>query len=770
MSGDRAPATDGAAIETARDERRLLGRGLWLVALLCAGIVVAGLAYTVAHAASVERSRLAREFNGRVALSASTTGQLLATSRQQTSAQAESLLAGPRAGVAKALKVYTTGSPPNEPSIVYGRGGTVLAELPAGALGRQLATDPAVRRGISSHAGGFTDAFPGPGHTEMFATVAPFQAPGGWRVIVNAGPLSLIAGIVDGYLRTGPGVGGARAYIIDGHGVIVAGTGRERPGQPVADRGLRAALTRSDQGEVSGHRFAARPIGGGSNWRVVFVTTTRQLYAPLASGIRSSWILFGFMVAAVLGVVALLAFGARRSAALVRTEARAQAAEVLAYERLHDELTGLPNRNLFLDRLEVALAAAARLPGIVAVLLIDLDRCKRVNDSLGHTLGDDLLRTVAKRLSDALHETDTVSRFGGDEFLVLAPSVFDERHALLLAERLQATIGEPIRLGGHEVHMTASIGVALDPGGEDAGDPATIIRNADTAMYRAKSTPGNHVEVFDDELHRRAVGRLATEVALREAINTDRLVLHYQPIVELPGRTIRGAEALIRWNRSDGGLVMPSEFIGVAEESGLIVPTGEWVLGRACADLAAWRADGLVGDDFVLSVNLSSRQLEAPGLPALVAGSLERHGCPPSSLCLEITETAVLAQLDGAAGALEKLKEVGVLIAVDDFGTGYSSLTHVTRLPIDELKVDQSFTRHLDREREIAIVSAVATLAGRLGLLGVAEGIETEAQAERVVELGYTLGQGFLFARPEPEQAFRLRLRAAAEPDGVARV
>ena len=769
MSGDRAPATDGGGLRTTGDERRLLGRGLSLVALLCAGLVVAGLAYTVAHAASVERSRLAREFTGRVALSASTTGQLLATSQKQTSAQAESLLAGPPNGIGKALKVYAAGSPPNEPSIVYGAGGAVLAELPAGTLGRRLAGDGAIRRALAG-AGGFTDVFQGPGQMPMFATVAPYRALGGWRVLVNAGPLSLVTDIVAGYLRTGPGVPGARAYIVDGHGVIVAGTGTERPGQLIADHRLRAELARTNQGEVSGRRFAARPIGGGSSWRVVFVTTTRQLYGPLASGIHSSWVLFGFMTTAVLGVLALLAFGVRRSAALVRSEARADAAEVLAYERLHDELTGLPNRNLFLDRLEVALVTAGRQPGIVAVLLIDLDRFTRVNDSLGHTLGDDLLRAIAARLSTALHDTDTVSRFGGDEFMVLAPNVFDERHAVLLAERLQATIGEPIQLDGHEVHMTASIGIALDPGGEDAGDPGTVIRNADTAMYRAKSSPGNHIQVFDDELHRRAAGRLATEVALREAITGGRLVLHYQPIVELPGRTIRGAEALIRWDRGDGGLVMPGEFIGVAEESGLIVPTGEWVLGRACADLAAWRADGLVPDDFVLSVNLSSRQLEAPGLPALVAGILDRAGCPPRSLCLEITETAVLSQLEGAAGTLAELKAVGVLIAVDDFGTGYSSLTHVTRLPIDELKVDQSFTRHLDREREVAIVSAVATLAGRLGLLGVAEGIETEAQAERVTELGYTLGQGFLFARPEPEEAFRTRLRQAADPEGLARV
>jgi diguanylate cyclase (GGDEF)-like protein len=399
-------------------------------------------------------------------------------------------------------------------------------------------------------------------------------------------------------------------------------------------------------------------------------------------------------------------------------------------------------------------------------MFLDVDRFKRINDSLGHELGDELLRSLAGRLSATVRSTDTVSRFGGDEFVILCQDVLDEADAAALAERLHAATREPFSLAGSDVHMTACIGIALGTGPLAGADANALIRHADTAMYRAKLQPDVHTQVFDEQLHRGAVRRLETEVALRAAIPRDELTLHYQPIVELPSGELRGAEALVRWNRPGSGLVAPAEFIGIAEESGLIIPIGEWVLSRAGRDLAAWRNQQLVADDFTLSVNLSPRQLVSPNLADTFRKLLERTGCPAESICVEITESAVMANLEQAQAALIALKGIGVRLSIDDFGTGYSSLAYVANLPIDELKVDRSFIEHLEGDREAAIVATIATLARTLGVAGVAEGIETEYQAGYVAELGYTLAQGYLFARPQPDAAFRgwLLKRAQRRP------
>jgi diguanylate cyclase (GGDEF)-like protein len=391
-------------------------------------------------------------------------------------------------------------------------------------------------------------------------------------------------------------------------------------------------------------------------------------------------------------------------------------------------------------------------------MFLDVDRFKRVNDSLGHELGDELLRTLAARLGATIRGGDTVSRFGGDEFLILCPDVEGELEALALADRLHAAASEPIALAGRDVHMTACIGIALADGPLAEAGAETLIGSADTAMYRAKLTAGLHTQVFDEQLHHGAVHRLETEVALRAAIGRDELTLHYQPIVELPGGEIRGAEALVRWNRPGSGLTSPLEFIDLAEESGLIVPIGEWVFGRAARDLADWRRQGLMPDDFTLSVNVSPRQLVSANLADTFRDLLERTGCPANAICIEITESALIANLDQAHMALRALKRVGLQVAIDDFGTGYSSLAYVANLPIDELKLDRSFIERLDSERDLAIVSTISSLAKALGVAGVAEGIESEEQAAKATELGYALGQGYLFARPEPESAFRSRL------------
>ena len=426
----------------------------------------------------------------------------------------------------------------------------------------------------------------------------------------------------------------------------------------------------------------------------------------------------------------------------------------LAHQAMHDQLTGLPNRALFYDRLRQAVARVGRSGDTLAVLFCDLDRFKIVNDSLGHDAGDKLLCQVAARLEDVLRAGDTAARFGGDEFVVFCENIDGEQDAVRIADRLAAALDRPFQLGAEEVFVHWSVGIALT---RDATTrPEALIRDADAAMYRAKERGGNLYEVFDANMRARAVHRLTIENALHRALERNELVVHYQPQVKMTTGGLVGVEALVRWEHPDRGLLGPIEFIGPAEETGLIHELGAVVLRAACGQLAAWQsADPKRA--LQMSVNLSARQCYHPDLVGVVAKAIEESGIDPSGLCLEVTETALMDELDAMNAVLTELKNLGLTLAIDDFGTGYSSLRALQNLPFDVVKIDRSFVSDVASTDEgAAIAAAVVSLAHALGLTAVAEGIETIGQVERMRGLGCDLGQtgiraaqGYYFSKPQ---------------------
>ncbi len=431
------------------------------------------------------------------------------------------------------------------------------------------------------------------------------------------------------------------------------------------------------------------------------------------------------------------------------TERRA-IAERLEHAAIHDPLTGLPNRVLFMDRLEHALAVAARRRRRVAVAFLDLDRFKFVNDSLGHAAGDQLIVAVAGRLRAALRPSDTVARFGGDEFVVLCDDVAGEDAALEIASRMSEAVSRPVLLPEGEVFVTASLGVAVSTGADETAE--SLVRDADTAMYRAKEQGRARTEVFDERTHQRAVYQLRTGNDLHRALARGEFQVHYQAIVDVVSGDVAGFEALARWQHPTRGLILPGEFIALAEETGLIVPLGAWVLEEACRQVAAWqsgRSEGVA--PLFVSVNLSPRQLAEPALPAEVARILQHTGIDPDCVSLEITESTLMHDAESAISTLRALRALGVHLSVDDFGTGFSSLSYLKRFPVEALKVDRSFVDGLGREAgDSAIVTAVITLAHALGLRAVAEGVETDVQLGELRALHCDMAQGYLFSKPEP--------------------
>jgi diguanylate cyclase (GGDEF)-like protein/PAS domain S-box-containing protein len=417
---------------------------------------------------------------------------------------------------------------------------------------------------------------------------------------------------------------------------------------------------------------------------------------------------------------------------------------------VHDPLTGLPNRVLFVDRLEHALSRLGRRDSLAAILFLDLDHFKLVNDSLGHHIGDELLAAAAPRLKQALRLSDTVARFGGDEFGILLEDITSERDAIETAERIAAIFAKPFVLSGSEHFVTSSIGIAMARGGEKADE---LIRDADAAMYRAKDHGRARYEVFDEGMRGRAIERLRVENDLRRALERGELRLEYQPVVSLHNFSIVGVEALLRWRHPQRGEIPPSEFIPIAEENGLIEPIGRWVLEQACRQAAQWYQARPDAAPLTMSVNLSAVQVTRRSLPDTVAGILRATGLDPACLCLEITETVMVRDAEGLGEALEALKSLGVRLVLDDFGTGYSSLSYLTRLPLDVLKVDRSFVDGLGSEpRDTAITETIIAMSRALSLDVVAEGVETDDHVRELTRLGCSLAQGFHFSRAVPPE------------------
>ena len=431
---------------------------------------------------------------------------------------------------------------------------------------------------------------------------------------------------------------------------------------------------------------------------------------------------------------------------------RKRVEEALEHQALHDDLTRLPNRLLLVDRLSHSLARTDRTDHNLAVLFLDLDRFKLVNDGLGHVVGDQLLVEVAQRLQHAVRGSDTVARFGGDEFVIVREDVHDVSEAIEFAERVAAILHEPIAVSGREIYATTSIGIAI--GGQNAS-AEQLLRDADAAMYRAKDLGRARIELFSHELQQRVAARLDLESALRQAIDRDELELLYQPIVRLADGRVVGAEALLRWHREGHGVVLPADFIPVAEETGLIVPIGTWALEHALTELRALTRSRDAADWPLLAVNLSALQLRLPTSIEMVRNAIRTSGVDPSMLSLEITESALMDDIDVSARAMHALRDLGVRLAVDDFGTGSSSLAYLKRLPVDSLKIDRSFIAGLPSDlHDRSITQAIITLGSSLGLAIVAEGVETVEQWIALDELGCTVGQGFLWSPPIPAAAF----------------
>ena len=425
--------------------------------------------------------------------------------------------------------------------------------------------------------------------------------------------------------------------------------------------------------------------------------------------------------------------------------ARRTAQDQLTHQVLHDTLTGLPNRILLFDRLRQSLERAKRLPGSVVVIFVDLDGFKMVNDSMGHDAGDELLKEISSRLVSAVRPSDTVARLGGDEFVVVCETLPDESEATSIARRIEESVSAPCFLESGEARVTASLGIVF--ASPHHTEPDTLIREADTAMFLAKSRGKDRHEVFDEALRRRSEAKLRTQDKLSRAIEDDRLFLEYQPIVSMETGALRGVEALLRYQDPISGVMFPSAFVDIAEESGLILSLGTWALEEACRQTASWRSD--YQSNINVTVNLSPRQAARPRLLETVMNALETTALEPSGLCLELTESVLMEATDTTVKTLEALRDAGISLGIDDFGTGYTSVTYLRRFPVEFLKIDRSFVEGLPGRRDdAAIVRAVIGLSKGMGLVTIAEGVETEEQRQFLHEAGCEEAQGYYFGRP----------------------
>ena len=427
--------------------------------------------------------------------------------------------------------------------------------------------------------------------------------------------------------------------------------------------------------------------------------------------------------------------------------AQIAAEQALVQQALHDSVTGLANRVALMDRLQQAMVSLERRPGRVGLVFVDLDDFKDVNDAFGHDAGDRVLVEVGRRLSEVARRADTVARLGGDEFVLLLSYLHDDADVRLICDRVAKAIRAPLKVDARELQVTGSVGVVTTD--DPLMDPGELVRRADVAMYAAKRAGRNRFELFDPDAHTPSESRSGLAVELSGAIGRGELFVLYQPLFRLEDGALSGAEALVRWRHPQRGIVPPADFIPLAEERGMIGEIDSFVLDEACRQLAAWQAAGEVSDEFVISVNVSGRQLRDRELVDRVAASLERHGIAAARLCLEITETALIGELGDANRVLESLSALGVRLALDDFGTGYSTLVHLQELRADILKIDRSFISRLGKgSRDSEIIAAVTAMAHALGMTVVGEGIETDSQLDNLVAMACDEGQGYVFAPP----------------------
>jgi diguanylate cyclase (GGDEF)-like protein len=476
------------------------------------------------------------------------------------------------------------------------------------------------------------------------------------------------------------------------------------------------------------------------------------------------------VVGALSALYLLMLWMAGRADRILRKQEAQRVAneERIRYQAYHDLLTGLPNRTSFAEHLEEAMRRSKRFGWSVALMFLDLDRFKRVNDSLGHEAGDELLRIVASRLKTCIRETDILFRMGGDEFTVLLENVRTPEEVAAVAARMLSTVAQPAEIAHHELTPTASIGIAIYPRDDQRGE--RLVKAADAAMYRAKDVGRNRYAFFTQEMTERVESQLRLEADLERALKNGEFVLHYQPRVSTATRRVVSIEALLRWNKPQAGLVAPGGFVPLLEESGLIVPVGAWVLRTACRQAKVWQETGLPG--MRISVNISSRQFRNEALVETIRDALESSGLAPECLELELTESLLVESAENAVTIMQRLKALGVTLSIDDFGTGYSSLNYLKRFPIDCLKIDSSFVHDLHSSaKDAAIVEAISALAKSLGIGLVAEGVEEVRQADFLRARYCTELQGFLFSHPlaadEIVDAVRRLAPASEETAGV---
>ena len=547
--------------------------------------------------------------------------------------------------------------------------------------------------------------------------------------------------------------GGDRVRLAAGAGVLSRAAGVDVEDLPVEDRLLTGWVLAGDEPVAvwewaSERRFDAAAL------------RSRGLRSTAAAGIRGRMGAFGAIAVHAPDVGAFSAEDAQwlQSAADLLASAldRERSDALVRHQSLHDALTGLPNRALFYDRVGHAFARADRDGNDVAVLLLDVDQFKTINDSLGHEAGDDLLVALSARLLEVTRDSDTVARLGGDEFVVLC-EVESEGEAFAIADRIANAWEQPIRVGtGGEVFVSASVGIAV-AGEQQAAEK--MLREADAAMYRAKEGGRGRSELFDEDMRQLAFERLRTESDLRRAVEREQFRVHYQPIIDIADGRLIGVEALVRWERPGRGIVAPGEFIALAEETGLISPLGRGVLERATADVSGWRARHPEAADLRLTVNVSGHQLVRPEFLDEVRGALRRSGLAAESLGLEITESVLMNDASPARATLDALRELGVRVLLDDFGTGYSSLARLKGFPVDAIKIDRSFVDGLgSQDEDTAIVGAIVEIADSLGLEAIAEGVEQPEQLARLSELGCSAAQGYLFAAPMPSDELQALL------------
>ena len=433
----------------------------------------------------------------------------------------------------------------------------------------------------------------------------------------------------------------------------------------------------------------------------------------------------------------------------------------LEYQATHDSLTGLANRNLLNDRIAQGIAWAKRNDLLVGIMLLDLDHFKLINDASGHGAGDEMLKEVSKRLVSCVRETDTVARLGGDEFVLVLTDLPEIGDVDVIAEKILMALSKPLTIGGHDVVVTASIGISFFPRDGDHGE--ILLRYADIAMYRVKEHGRNSVRQFVPEMGVTAISRMNMEGAMRRGLERGEFRLHYQPKIDLGSGRIVGAEALVRWEHPQIGLIHPIEFITLAEESGLILPLGEWVLAEACRQHVAWEREGIVG--LQLAVNVSPRQFRQDDLAARVKAIFRETGVDPASITLELTESIVMHDVNTTNAMLKELKNLGLRLSLDDFGTGYSSLAYLRKFPINELKIDKSFVNDIHTNPDdAAIVGAIIAMATNLGLQVVAEGVENKEQVALLGQLGCKYVQGYFFGRPLDVPSFSARYHEHTGP------